>query len=53
MQTPEIIILGAGLEIHYYLDAEDTNKQFTMFKCVIHYRIKPVPTIQSYCLPHP
>lgn len=44
MQKPEIILLGAGLEIHYYLDAEDTHKQFTMFKCVVHPGAKvPVP----------
>ncbi|WP_177196929.1 cupin domain-containing protein [Dyadobacter koreensis] len=36
MKTSEIINLGIGLEIHFCLDAADTNAQFTMFKVVIH-----------------
>ncbi|MBD2705232.1 cupin domain-containing protein [Spirosoma sp. BT702] len=30
------IILGGGLAIYFYLEAEDTNQQLTMFKVVIH-----------------
>lgn len=36
MKSFEIINLGNGLEIHFCLDATDTNAQFTMFKVVIH-----------------
>jgi len=36
MKNSEIINLGSGLEIHFCLDAADTNAQFTMFKVVIH-----------------
>ncbi len=36
MKHTEIIDLGIGIEIHYYLDANDTAQQFTMFKCVVH-----------------
>ena len=36
MKPFEIINLGNGLEIHFCLDATDTNAQFTMFKVVIH-----------------
>jgi quercetin dioxygenase-like cupin family protein len=34
MNHKEVIKFG-GIEVHYYLDANDTNKQLTMFKCVI------------------
>lgn len=36
MKPSEVINLGNGLEIHFCLDAADTNAQFTLFKCVIH-----------------
>ena len=36
MKSSEIINLGNGLEIHFCLDAADTNAQFTLFKCLIH-----------------
>ena len=42
-QHKEIIKFG-GMEIHFCLDANYTNKQLTMFKCVIHPDIKmPAP----------
>ena len=34
MKSKEIIKFG-GMEIHFCLEAGDTNKQLTMFKCVI------------------
>jgi quercetin dioxygenase-like cupin family protein len=34
-QNKEIIKFG-GMEIHFSLDANDTNNQLTLFKCVIH-----------------
>jgi quercetin dioxygenase-like cupin family protein len=43
MKPSEKIDLGNGLEIHFCLDAPDTNGQFTMFKVVIHPNAK-VPT---------
>ena len=36
MKPSEIIDLGNGIEIHFCLDAADTNDQFTLFKVVIH-----------------
>ncbi|MET0463396.1 MAG: cupin domain-containing protein [Chitinophagaceae bacterium] len=36
MKPTEVIDLGNGLEIHFCLDAMDTNGQFTMFRVVIH-----------------
>ena len=36
MKANEIIDLGPGLEIHYCLDAADTDSQFTMFKVIVH-----------------
>lgn len=36
MKASELIDLGNGLEIHFCLDAADTNAQFTLFKVVIH-----------------
>ncbi|WP_114791017.1 cupin domain-containing protein [Niabella yanshanensis] len=36
MKASELIDLGNGLEIHFCLDAGDTNAQFTLFKVVIH-----------------
>ncbi|MGM9507692.1 cupin domain-containing protein [Larkinella sp. GY13] len=36
MKPCEVINLGNGLEIHFCLDAADTNAQFTLFKVVIH-----------------
>lgn len=42
-QNNEIIKFG-GIEIHFSLDANDTNKQLTLFKCVIHPNTKmPAP----------
>ncbi len=35
MEASELIDLGNGLEIHFCLDAADTNAQFTLFKVVI------------------
>ncbi len=44
MKTAEVIDLGNGLEIHFCLDAPDTDSQFTMFKVVIHPNAKvPAP----------
>ncbi|MBV9988555.1 MAG: cupin domain-containing protein [Chitinophagaceae bacterium] len=34
-QHKEVIKFG-GMEIHFCLDANDTNEQLTMFKCIIH-----------------
>ena len=36
MKPSEVIDLGNGLEIHFSLDAADTNGHFTMFKVIIH-----------------
>ncbi|WP_460639857.1 cupin domain-containing protein [Larkinella harenae] len=36
MKPSEVINLGNGLEVHFCLDASDTNAQFTLFKVVIH-----------------
>lgn len=36
MTPTPIIHLGNGLEIHFCLDAQETNHQFTLFKVVIH-----------------
>ncbi|MFC7524110.1 cupin domain-containing protein [Parapedobacter sp. GCM10030251] len=36
MKPSEIIELGNGVEIHFCLDAGDTNAQFTLFKVVVH-----------------
>ena len=36
MKTSEIINFDIGIEIHFCLDAADTNAQFAMFKVVIH-----------------
>lgn len=40
MKPSEVINLGPGLEIHFSLDAADTNAQFTLFKVVIHANAK-------------
>ena len=44
MKHTEIIRIGNGLEIHYFLDENETNRQLTLFKCVVHPGAKvPVP----------
>ena len=30
------IALGGGIDIHFYLDGQDTQQQFTLYKLVIH-----------------
>lgn len=36
MKHIEIITISTGLEIHCYLDVNDTNRQLSLFKAVIH-----------------
>ena len=47
MQPKEIIYFGApgmGMELHFSLDSDDTDKKVSLFKCVIHAGARmPVP----------
>ena len=49
MKHTEIISLGSGIEIHFFLDSNETNRQVTLFKCIVRPGAKiPAPHYHEY-----